>query len=72
MRVELIKFYGFLATSFLAGVAGLALASYTAGADNSTGTGTLLLAGIGACVIDGVSLAGGRGSVWERSAAPFC
>ena len=53
-----------LATSFLAGVAGLALASYTAGADNSTGTGTLLLAGIGACVIDGVSLAGGRGSVW--------
>jgi D-xylose transport system permease protein len=64
MRVELIKFYGFLATSFLAGVAGLALASYTAGADNSTGTGTLLLAGIGACVIGGVSLAGGRGSVW--------
>lgn len=64
VRVELIKFYGFLATSFLAGVAGLALASYTAGADNSTGTGTLLLAGIGACVIGGVSLAGGRGSVW--------
>jgi D-xylose transport system permease protein len=64
VRVELIKFYGFLATSFLAGAAGLALASYTAGADNSTGTGTLLLAGIGACVIGGVSLAGGRGSVW--------
>jgi D-xylose transport system permease protein len=64
VRVELIKFCGFLATSFLAGVAGLALASYTAGADNSTGTGTLLLAGIGACVIGGVSLAGGRGSVW--------
>ncbi len=64
VRVELVKFYGFLATSFLAGVAGLILASYTAGADNSTGTGTLLLAGIGACVIGGVSLAGGRGSVW--------
>jgi D-xylose transport system permease protein len=64
VRVELVKFYGFLATSFLAGVAGLSLASYTAGADNSTGTGTLLLAGIGACVIGGVSLAGGRGSVW--------
>ena len=64
VRVELIKFYGFLATSFLAGMAGLAVASYTAGGDNSTGTGTLLLAGIGACVIGGESLAGERGSVW--------
>jgi D-xylose transport system permease protein len=60
----LTRFLGFVATSFLAGIAGLALTSYTAGADNSTGTGTLLLAGIGACVIGGVSLAGGRGSVW--------
>lgn len=64
VRVDAIKFGGFIATSLLAGVAGLALLSYTAGVDNSTGTGTLLLAGIGASVVGGVSLAGGRGSVW--------
>ncbi len=37
--------------------------SYTAGTDSSTGGGTLLLEAIGAAVVGGVSLAGGRGSV---------
>jgi ABC-type xylose transport system permease subunit len=64
IRVTLIKSVGFVSTSILAGMAGLALISYTSGADTTTGTGTLLLAGIGAAVVGGVSLLGGRGSVW--------
>ncbi len=64
VRVGLIRWGGFVATSVLAGLAGLSLLAYTSGADNTTGTGTLLLAAIGAAVVGGISLSGGRGSVW--------
>ena len=43
IRVTLIKSVGFVSTSILAGMAGLALISYTSGADTTTGTGTLLV-----------------------------
>ena len=48
----------------MASLAGISIISYTGGADSSTGAGSLLLQGIGATVIGGVSLIGGRGSVW--------
>ncbi|WP_170117074.1 ABC transporter permease [Phyllobacterium sophorae] len=64
IRVSMIRWFGFGATSLLAGLAGISLLAYTGGADNTTGTGTLLLAAIGAAVVGGISLSGGRGSVW--------
>ncbi|GAB3597044.1 ABC transporter permease subunit [Microbacterium tumbae] len=64
IRTGLVRWTGFLVAGGLAGLAGLALASYTSGADSTTGTGSLLLSGIGAAVIGGISLLGGRGSVW--------
>lgn len=64
VRVGLVKAVAFICTGALAACAGLALLSYTAGVDSSTGGGTLLLEGIGAVVVGGVSLRGGRGSVW--------
>ena len=64
IRTGLVRWTGFLVAGGLAGLAGLALATYTSGADSTTGTGSLLLSGIGAAVIGGISLLGGRGSVW--------
>jgi D-xylose transport system permease protein len=64
IRTGLVKWVGFVVAGGLAGTAGLALASYSGAADSTTGTGALLLSGIGATVIGGVSLLGGRGSVW--------
>jgi D-xylose transport system permease protein len=64
VRVGLVKTVAFICTGALSACAGLALLSYTAGVDSSTGGGTLLLEGIGAVVVGGISLRGGRGSVW--------
>jgi D-xylose transport system permease protein len=64
IRVGLVKGVTFVVTGALSACAGLALLSYTAGVDSSTGGGTLLLEGIGAVVVAGVSLKGGRGSAW--------
>ena len=64
IRTGLVRWVGFLVAGGLAGTAGLALASYSSGADSTTGTGALLLSGIGATVIGGISLLGGRGSIW--------
>lgn len=64
IRVRQVKLGGFVATGILAGLAGLTLLIYTSGADNTTGSGTLLLSGIGSAVVGGVSMLGGRGSVW--------
>lgn len=62
--VSKVRLVGFLLAGLLASLAGISLISYTGGADSSTGAGSLLLQGIGATVIGGVSLIGGRGSVW--------
>jgi D-xylose transport system permease protein len=64
IRVNTIRWGGFVVGGSLAACAGLALLSYGQSASTTTGSGTLLLAGIGAAVIGGVSLFGGRGVVW--------
>ena len=64
IAVSRVKWAGFAAGGALATGAGLSLVSYTGGSNTSIGTGPLLLAGIGASVVGGVSLLGGRGSVW--------
>jgi D-xylose transport system permease protein len=64
IRVTRVKWIGFAVAGCLAAFAGLTVISYTGLADSSTGGGSLLLAGIGATVVGGVSLLGGRGSVW--------
>lgn len=64
ISVANVKLGGFVMAGMLGALAGLAIVSYTGGADSSTGAGALLLQGIGATVVGGVSLVGGRGSVW--------
>ena len=64
ININRVKWFGFLLSGALAVCAGISLLSYTGGADSSAGTGALLLAGIGATVVGGVSLTGGRGSLW--------
>ncbi|PCJ85609.1 MAG: hypothetical protein COA52_16055 [Hyphomicrobiales bacterium] len=64
ININKVKWIGFAASGALATCAGIAILSYTGGADSSAGTGALLLAGIGATVVGGVSLTGGRGSLW--------
>jgi ribose/xylose/arabinose/galactoside ABC-type transport system permease subunit len=62
--ISKIKLTTFAAAGALAAFAGVVSVSYTGGATTSTGGGVLLLEGIGATVVGGVSLLGGRGSVW--------
>lgn len=64
INVTKVKWIGFAIAGALATCAGVSLLSYTGGANSSAGTGALLLAGIGATVVGGVSLMGGRGSLW--------
>jgi D-xylose transport system permease protein len=64
IAINKVKWIGFAVAGALATCAGIAILSYTGGADSSAGTGALLLAGIGATVVGGVSLTGGRGSLW--------
>jgi D-xylose transport system permease protein len=62
--INKVKWIGFALAGTLGVCAGVSILSYTGGADTSAGTGALLLAGIGATVVGGVSLTGGRGSLW--------
>lgn len=64
INITRVKWIGFAVSGALATCAGISILSYTGGADTSAGTGALLLAGIGATVVGGVSLTGGRGSLW--------
>jgi D-xylose transport system permease protein len=63
--VRRIRFLAFTISGLLAAVGGLYAVSYNASAGTLTGGGTLLLEAIGAAVIGGTSLFGGRGSVWS-------
>jgi D-xylose transport system permease protein len=64
VNITRVKWIGFVAAGALSTCAGISILSYTGGADTSAGTGALLLEGIGATVVGGVSLTGGRGSLW--------
>lgn len=71
VRVQLIRWGAFVVAGALAACGGLVYLSLGQGASTSTGGGTLLLEGIGAAVIGGVSLFGGRGNVWGALAGAF-
>lgn len=56
--------YSFLVLGACAAIAGVLDASRLLGVSNSSGSGPLMLNAIAAAVVGGVSLFGGRGSVW--------
>ena len=64
IRLRAIRTATFTAAGVLGAVAGLLAASYNHSAGTLTGGGTLLLEAIGAAVIGGCSLFGGRGTAW--------
>jgi D-xylose transport system permease protein len=61
--VARIKIYCFIACSSLAAVAGILFASKDQSVSPSTGGSTTLLYAVGAAVIGGTSLFGGRGKI---------
>ncbi|MDQ1743309.1 MAG: D-xylose transport system permease protein [Pseudonocardiales bacterium] len=61
IRVDLIRISVFMISSFMAAVGGVLLASNTHSVDANTGGGNTLLLAVGAAVIGGTSLFGGRG-----------
>ena len=65
IQVKRIRLAAFAVSGFFAAVGGLFAASYNGSAGTLTGGGTLLLEAIGAAVIGGTSLFGGRGTVWS-------
>lgn len=64
IRVRHVRLMIFTLSGTLAAVGGLVAVSNLAAADTTIGGGTLLLEAIAAAVIGGVSLFGGRGSLW--------
>lgn len=64
VNVRRIRLTVFVLSATLASVGGLVAVSNLEAADTTIGGGTLLLEAIAAAVIGGVSLFGGRGSVW--------
>jgi D-xylose transport system permease protein len=61
IRVDRIRISVFVVNSAMAAVAGLLLASRTQSVDATTGGGNTLLLAVGAAVVGGTSLFGGRG-----------
>ena len=61
--VRRIRISAFAMNSTLAGVGGIALASYTGGVPLDIGGGNTLLFAVGAAVVGGTSLFGGRGRI---------
>ncbi len=64
INVKRIRLTVFILSGTLAAVGGLVAVSNLDAVDTTIGGGTLLLEAIAAAVIGGVSLFGGRGSVW--------
>ena len=61
IRVDRIRISVFVISSFMAAIGGVLLASNTHSVDANTGGGNTLLLAVGAAVIGGTSLFGGRG-----------
>lgn len=70
LPVARIKILAFTAGGFLVGISAILLASRSGSADSSTGTG-IEFTGITACVLSGVSLKGGEGTLWKVVVAVF-
>ena len=64
IKVRALRIVVFALSGTLAALGGLVAVARLAAADTGTGGGTVLLEAIAAAVIGGVSLFGGRGSVW--------
>jgi D-xylose transport system permease protein len=64
IKVRRVRLLVFMLSGALASIGGLVAVSNLAAADTTLGGGTLLLEAIAAAVIGGVSLFGGRGSLW--------
>jgi D-xylose transport system permease protein len=64
IKVRRVRLLVFTLSGALASIGGLVAVSNLAAADTTLGGGTLLLEAIAAAVIGGVSLFGGRGSLW--------
>lgn len=65
INVKLIQLSCFMMCSTVAAVGGLMLASFSGGVNNVTGGGTTLLYAVGAAVIGGTSLFGGKGRILD-------
>jgi D-xylose transport system permease protein len=63
IRVDLVRISVFIMCSFMAALAGLVQMSAQAGVNSAQGGGNTLLLAVGAAVIGGTSLFGGRGRV---------
>jgi D-xylose transport system permease protein len=64
IKVRRVRLLVFMLSGALASIGGLVAVSNLSAADTTLGGGTLLLEAIAAAVIGGVSLFGGRGSLW--------
>lgn len=70
LNVNKIKLLSFTCAGVLVGIGAILLASRSGSADSSTGTG-IEFTGITACVLSGVALKGGEGTLWKVVFAAF-
>ena len=70
LNVPKIKILVFTCAGILVGISAILLAARSGSADSSTGTG-IEFTGIIACVLSGVALKGGEGTLWKAIVAVF-
>ena len=70
LNVAKIKILVFTCAGILVGISAILLAARSGSADSSTGTG-IEFTGIIACVLSGVALKGGEGTLWKATTAVF-
>ena len=70
LNVSKIKILVFTFAGLLVGISAILLAARSGSADSSTGTG-IEFTGIIACVLSGVALKGGEGTLWKAITAVF-
>ena len=70
LNVSKIKILVFTCAGILVGISAILLAARSGSADSSTGTG-IDFTGIIACVLSGVALKGGEGTLWKAIVAVF-
>jgi ribose/xylose/arabinose/galactoside ABC-type transport system permease subunit len=70
LNVAKIKLLSFTTSGFLVGISAILLAARSGSADSGTGVG-IEFTGITACVLSGVALKGGEGTLWKVIVAVF-